>query len=462
MSPDEFRAHGHELVEWIARYFETIRDRPVLAEVKPGEVFDALPAHGPEKGEPFSEILEDFNDVILPGSTSWNHPRFFSYFAVSSTPPSILAEFLSAAINQNGILWKSGPALTELEQLVLGWIREWVGLPEDFFGIIYDTASTSTLHALIAARQSVDGETRTRGARRDLVLYTSNQAHSSVEKGALGLGFGAENIRKITCDAQFRMDVPGLAAALEADVRAGKQPCCIVPAIGATPTASIDPVADIIPIARRYGCWVHVDAAYAGPAAILEECRSLFNGWEQADSIVMNPHKWMMVNVDTSILYIRRKEMLSDAIGLTPEYLRTQSDSRMLNYMDYSLALGRRFRALKLWMTLRTYGREGIAAFIRGHIRDAQWLVEQIEADPRFEIAAPVQLGLVCFRLKGVSNEINQQLMDAINESGFAFLSHTVQNGDYAIRFSIGNWMTTRDDVADTWKRIQETAATLL
>lgn len=458
MSPDEFRAHGHELVEWIARYLETVRDRPVLPEVDPGEVIDALPAHGPEKGEPFSQILEDFNDAILPGSTLWNHPRFFSYFAVSATPPSMLAEFLSAALNQNGILWKSGPALTELEQVVLGWIREWVGLPEEFFGIIYDTASISTLHALIAARQSVDQKTRKDGAARNLVVYTSNQAHSSVEKGALALGFGEANIRKINCDAEFRLSVPALEAALEEDVKAGKIPCCIIPTIGATPTASIDPVADVIPVARRYGCWVHVDAAYAGPVALLEEKQWIFRDWEQADSIVLNPHKWMLVNVDASVLFIRRKDQLSEAIGLTPEYLRTQSDPRMLNYMDYSIALGRRFRSLKLWMTLRYYGREGVAGIIRSHIAMAEWLRQQIEADPGFEVVAPVHLGLVCFRLKD-SNEKNQKLMDTLNASGFAFLSHTIQNGQYVLRFSVGNWMTTKEDVEETWERIRKVAS---
>jgi len=460
LSPDEFRAHGHELVEWIARYLETVRDRAVLPEVNPGEVIDALPAQGPEQGEPFSQILEDFNDTILPGSTLWNHPRFFSYFAVSSTPPSMLAEFLSAALNQNGILWKSGPALTELEQVVLGWIREWIHLPEDFFGIIYDSASNSTLHALIAARQSVSPRTRQEGALQNLMVYTSGQAHSSVEKDALALGFGEANIRKIAHDAEFRLSLPDLEAALEADVKAGKIPCCIVPTIGATPTASIDPVVDMIALARRYGCWAHIDAAYAGPVALLDEKSWIFQGWEQADSIVLNPHKWMFVNVDTSVLYIRRKDQLSDAIGLTPEYLKTKADPRMINYMDYSISLGRRFRALKLWMTLRYYGREGIADLIRSHIEMAGRLKDQIAADPRFEVVAPVHFGLVCFRMKD-SNEKNQKLMDTLNASGFAFLSHTVQNGQYVLRFSIGNWMTTQQDVEQTWERIQKVAAEL-
>lgn len=457
MTTEEFRAHGHEMVEWIARYLETVRERRVLPEVAPGEVFDALPAHGPEAPEPFARIMADFESTILPGSTLWNHPRFFSYFSVSSTPESMLAELLSAAINQNGILWKSGPALTELEQATLGWLREWLGLPERFFGVIYDTASISTMHALIAARQAVAAETRESGAPANLTVYTSEQAHSSVEKGALALGFGSANVRKIASDGEFRMDVAALERAIEEDRRDGKRPCAIVPSIGATPTAAIDPVLNILSLARACGAWLHVDAAYAGPAALLEECRWMFEGWEQADSVVMNPQKWMLVNVDCSVLYLARREALSGAISLTPEYLRTQSDPRLVNYMDYSVALGRRFRALKLWFVMRSYGREGIANMLREHNAMAQWLEAQVRADARFEMVAPVHLSLVCFRLRG-TNEVNQALMDAINASGFAFLSHTVQNGKFVLRFAIGNYMTTREDVAETWQRIQALA----
>ncbi|MDX2178152.1 MAG: pyridoxal-dependent decarboxylase [Bryobacteraceae bacterium] len=457
MTGEEFREHGHAMIEWIASYLETVRDRRVLPQVKPGDVLDALPAHGPALGETFGDILRDFESTILPGSTLWNHPRFFSYFSVSSSPESMLAEFLSAALNQNGILWKSGPALTELELAVLGWLREWLGLPERFFGVIYDTASISTMHALIAARQAVAPETREQGATANLTVYTSEQAHSSVEKGALALGFGAANVRKIASDSEFRMDVAALERAIEEDVRAGKRPCAIVPSIGATPTAALDPVSNILPIARACGAWLHVDAAYAGPAAMLEECRWMFDGWEQADSVVMNPQKWMLVNVDCSVLYLARREALSGAISLTPEYLRTQSDPRLVNYMDYSVALGRRFRALKLWFVMRSYGRDGIAKMLREHIGMAQWLAAQVQADSRFELVAPVHLSLICFRLRD-SNEANQRLMDAINDSGFAFLSHTVQNGKFVLRFAIGNYMTTQEDVAQTWQRIQALA----
>ena len=461
MTPNDFRRHGHEMVEWIANYLETVRDRRVLPDVKPGEVFDRLPAHAPASGEPFEQIIRDFESQILTGSTLWNHPRFFSYFAISSTPPSILAEFLAAAINQNGILWKSGPALTELEQVTLGWLREWLGLPPEYFGIIYDTASISTLHALIAARQFVVPDTRHHGARHDLVVYTSDQAHSSIEKGALALGFGEDNVRKIPTDENFAIRLDLLEAAIQKDLTEGRVPCCVVACVGATPTASVDPIAQVITLARHYGMWIHVDAAYAGPAAMLPECAPHFAGWDHADSIVMNPQKWMLTNVDISVLYLRHKEALSDAIGLTPEYLRTAADPRMLNYMDYSVALGRRFRALKLWFVMRSYGREGIAEMIRRHNADAQWLRAQIEADPRFELAAPTHFSLVCFRLKA-ANETNQKLMDALNSSGFAFIAHTVQNGQYVLRFAIGNYMTTRDDIAQTWARIQELATGLV
>jgi aromatic-L-amino-acid decarboxylase len=461
LSPDEFRAHGHELVEWIAHYFETIRDRPVLASVQPGVVADSLPAQGPDHPEEFARILDDFNETILPGSTLWNHPRFFAYYAVSSSPPSILAEFLAAALNQNGILWKSGPALTELEQVTLGWLRQWLALPDHAFGIIYDTASTSTLHALVAARQSVDPNTRRVGASRGLTVYTSDQAHSSVEKDALALGFGEENIRKIPSDGEFRMRPDALRDALEADLGLHKRPCCIVASIGATPAASIDCVAEILPIARKYGAWLHVDAAYAGPAAMLPECRWMFEGWEQADSIVLNPHKWMLVNVDLSVLYLLRPQPLRDAISLTPEYLRTAQDPRMLNFMDYSIALGRRFRALKLWFVLRTYGRDGIVETLRRHIADADWLRGEIASDSRFELAAPVHLSLVCFRLNA-PDETNRRLIDELNESGFAFLSHAILGGRFALRFAIGNFLTTRDDIAETWRKIQAIADTLV
>lgn len=460
MTIGEFRDHGHKIVDWISRYLETIRERRVLPQVRPGEIFDSLPSQAPEQGEPFERIFADFESKILTGSAAWNHPRFFSYFAISSTPPSILAEMLMAALNQNGLLWKSGPALTELEQVTLGWLRQWLGLPEKFFGIIYDTASTSTLHALIAARQAVAPDTRANGASRGMAVYTSEQAHSSVLKDALALGFGESQVRLIPSDSEFRMRLDELERHLIADTSNGLIPCCVVPTIGATPAASVDPVKEVIALARRFGAWVHVDAAYAGPVAILPERREFFEGWEEADSIVVNPHKWLLTNFDLSVFFTSRPDALRDAIGTTPEYLRTTQDPRMLNYMDYSIPLGRRFRALKLWFAMRSYGREGAANLIRGHLGDAQWLKRQIEADPRFEVAAPVYFSLVCFRLKS-SDAANHQLMNAINDSGFAFLSHTVLAGRVVLRFAIGNWQTTREDVAATWAKIQETASTL-
>ena len=460
MTIEEFRGHGHKIVDWISRYLETIRERRVLPQVRPGEIIDALPPQAPEQGEPFERIFADFENKILTASTAWNHPRFFSYFAISSTPPSILAEMVMAALNQNGLLWKSGPALTELEQVTLGWLRQWLGLPENFFGIIYDTASTSTLHALIAARQAVAPESRAKGSPQGLVVYTSEQAHSSVLKDALALGFGESQVRLIASDSEFRMRLDELERHLIADTSNGLIPCCVVPTIGATPAASVDPVKEVIALGRRFGAWVHVDAAYAGPVAILPERREFFEGWEEADSLVVNPHKWLLTNFDLSVFFTARPDILRDAIGTTPEYLRTTQDPRMLNYMDYSIPLGRRFRALKLWFAMRAYGREGAANLIRGHLADGQWLKQQVEADSRFEIAAPVHFSLVCFRLKS-SDAANHQLMNTINDSGFAFLSHTVLGGQVALRFAIGNWQTTREDVAATWAKIQEIASTL-
>lgn len=467
MTPDEFRKHGHDLVEWIARYLETIRDQPVLPRVEPGDLYRLLPGAAPETGEPFDAVFADFERDIIPASTHWNHPRFFSYFAVSSSPPSILAEFLMAAMNQNGLVWKSSPAVTELEHRVLGWLRDWIGLPAHFTGVIQDTASVSTLHALVAARQHAAPETRSHGARHDLVVYASDQAHSSVEKGALALGFGERNIRKIASQpGTFNMSATALEAAIQKDLAEGSVPCCVVPSIGATPTASIDPVDEVIDIAHHYGMWVHVDAAYAGPAAMLDECRWMFKGWERAHSIVLNPMKWMLVNVDLSVLYLSKPEALRDAISLTPDYLRSQQNPDVPNFNDYSVALGRRFRALKLWFTMRCYGREGVAAMLRSHNADAQWLKEQVESDPRFEIAAPVYLSLVTFRLKSsdekAGDELNTKLVDEVNASGFAFLSQTKLAGKQTVRFAIGNFMTTRADVEATWRVIQETAAGLL
>jgi aromatic-L-amino-acid decarboxylase len=460
MPPGQFREAGHEVIDWIASYLEELRDMPVLPRVQPGDVAASLPASAPETGEPIEKILEDFRSIVVAGNTHWNHPRFFAYFSVSASAPGILAEALTAALNVNGMVWKSSPAFTELELTMLAWVRQWLGLPENFFGMIYDTASVSTLHALAAAREFIDPESRTRGMRGDLTIYTSEQAHSSVEKGAIALGFGQDNVRKIAVDAEFRMKPQDLAEAMKADVARGKRPCCVVPTVGTTSTTSIDPVRDVAAIAAQHGAWVHVDGAYGACAAIVPEFRCLLDGVAESHSLVLNPHKWFFTPIDCSLLYTARQDILRRAFSLIPEYLRTSEDERVVNLMDYGVQLGRRFRSIKLWFVLRYFGRERMASILRSHIAMARELASWVEADSRFELAAPVPLSLVCFRLRA-SDDANRLLLDRVNASGVAFLSHTVLRGRYVLRLAIGNLRTTRDDIELTWRRIRAEAEAL-
>jgi aromatic-L-amino-acid decarboxylase len=457
MPTEEFRRAGHEVTDWIADYLRDIRDLPVLPRVQPGVLCNSLPASAPEAGEPIDAILRDFRDIIVPANTHWNHPRFHAYFSVSASGPGILAEALIAALNINHMVWKSSPAGSELELVTLGWLRKWLQLPADFFGMIFDTASISTMHALIAARDFVDPECRTRGSRGDLVVYTSEQAHSSVEKDAIAIGLGQNNVRKIAVDSHFRMRPDILRQALEADLSAGKKPCCVVPTVGTTSTTSIDPVAEIARIGNEFGAWIHVDGAYGGSAAILPELRHVLDGVEHAHSLVVNPHKWLFTPIDCSVLYTNRPDVLRQALNLIPEYLRTGQDDSVINLMDYGVPLGRRFRSLKLWFVMRYFGREGICEILRNHISWAQELASQIEAHPSFELAAPNPFSLVCFRYKGSDGQ-NRELMDRVNASGVAFLSHTVLNGQFVIRLAIGNVRATRQDIQRVWECIQREA----
>lgn len=455
MNAEEFRKYGHEVVDWIADYLATVRDFPVLPRVEPGELTAALPPSGPETGEPMDRILDDFRTQILPAVTHWNHPRFMAYFAVSASGPGILGEMLTAALNANGMVWKSCPAVVELEQVALGWLREWMGLPENFTGFIYDTASVSSMHAIAAAREMADPDARIRGSRGDLVLYTSEQSHSSIEKGAIAIGIGQENVRKIQTDDQFRMDVGALRSAVESDLAAGKRPFCVVATSGTTSTTSVDPIPLIADVAERHRLWLHVDAAYAGPAAILRDFRWLLEGAARAHSIVTNPHKWLFTPIDISALYTSRPEILQRAFSLVPEYLKTASDPKAVNLMDYGVPLGRRFRALKLWFVLRYFGRAGLSRIIRQHIQWAQDLAALIESDADYEIVAPHPLSVVCFRFRG-SDTDNKRILESVNETGEAFLSHTVLNGRYVIRLAIGNIGTTWEDVKAVWKLVQQ------
>ena len=459
-SPGEFLEAAQRHSDWIAHYFENVREFPVVPRIAPGELAASLPRSAPETGESIAKIFSDFQSVIFPALTLWNHPRFFAWFSVSSTPPAILADFLAAALNVNAMLWKSSPAATELEQVTLSWLRQWLGLDDSFFGIIYDTASIGVLHAIGAAREYVDPECRTRGARPGLMVYLCEHTHSSSEKAAIALGFGQENVRKIPVDAQFRMRPDLLEQTIRADLAAGKRPCCIVASVGSTSTSAIDPIPAIADIAERHNVWLHVDAAYGGSAAVVPEMRHILDGAGRAHSLLLNPHKWLYVSIDCSVLYTRYPEVLRRAFALNPEYLRTAEDELVVNYNEYGVQLGRRFRALKLWYVFRYYGRDGIIALLREALRLAQVLKSLIEQDELFEICAPMPFSLVCFRHRS-GDELNRNLLAEVNASGKAFLSHTVLNGIFVLRFAIGNFQTTEQDVRETWALIRDTAARL-
>jgi len=448
MSPEEFREWGYKFVDWIADYLAHPERYPVLSQVEPGSIRRQLPPNPPEKPEPLADMLHDLEQIIVPGITHWNHPAFFAYFAVTGSGPGILGELLSAAFNVNGMLWRTSPAFTELEEHVLDWLRQMLGLPADFKGIVYDTASTSTFHAFAAARE-LAGEDATR-----LRAYTSNQAHSSVEKAAMAIGLGRRGIVKIDVDEKFQMDPVALEAAIKNDRDDGWRPFCVSATIGTTSTTSIDPIPRIADICEKYKLWLHVDAAYAGAAAILPEMRWILDGCARADSFVMNPHKWLFTPIDFSAFYCRRPQVLKQAFSLTPEYLQTSDPITVTNYMDYGMQLGRRFRSLKFWMVVRYFGVEGLRERIREHIRLGKLFASWVEADSRFEVAAPVPFSTVCFRLKS-NDAANQALMDRVNASGKIFISHTRLNNRIVLRFTVGNLRSTEEHVRMAWDVIR-------
>jgi aromatic-L-amino-acid decarboxylase len=471
----EFRRQGYRLIDWIAEYLEHSERVPVLAQVEPGWVRSRLPAEPPETPEPFDDVMRDLDEIIMPGMTHWNHPAFFAYFSISGSAPGILGELLSAAFNVNAMLWKTCPSATELEECVLDWLRQMIGLPAAFFGHIVDTASVSSLLAMVAAREQVEGlAARDKGlAGRPEVprlrLYTSEHAHSSIEKGAIVVGIGREGVRKIPTDSAFRMDAAALRAAVEEDRRNGWHPFCTVATVGTTSTTSIDPVPDIADICERHRMWLHVDAAYAGATAILPERRDVLAGCERADSFVTNPHKWLFTPIDLSAFYCRRPDVLRGALSLVPEYLRTNEDDRVRNLMDYGVSLGRRFRALKLWLVLRAFGRRGIEERIREHLELAQRFARWIDEHDDFELMAPVPFSLVCFRARprGAPDDparldaLNQDLMDAVNATGEVFLSHTRLGERLVLRLAIGNIRTREQHVRRAWELLRAQAARL-
>jgi aromatic-L-amino-acid decarboxylase len=469
LSPDDFRAAAHAAVDWIADYLEHPERLAVKSPLHPGDVRRGLPASPPIHGEPLAAMLADFQQVILPGITHWNHPSFFAYFANSSSYAAIIGELLTAGINANGMLWVTSPAVTELEQVTLDWLRQLMGLGDGWFGEITDTASVSTFYALAAAREVSGLDVRARGmaGRTDipvLRVYCSEHAHSSIDKAVIALGLGHENLVKIAVDEHFCMRPDALEAALAADVAKGYRPIAVVPCVGTTSTTSIDPVPDVVRIAKRFGCWVHVDAAYAGPAAIVPELRYLMDGVDSADSLVVNPHKWLFTPMDCSVLYTKRPEALKQAFALLPEYLVTRGQDDVINLMDYGMQLGRRFRSLKLWMVLRAFGAEGLAERIRVHCELAREFAGMVHFEGGWELTAPVPLSLVCFRYapSGASEDalarMNAAIMERVNAGGTAYLSHTKLNGKYTLRLAIGNIRTAREHVEAVWRELREAA----
>jgi aromatic-L-amino-acid/L-tryptophan decarboxylase len=473
MSPEEFRLHGHQVVEWIANYFERIEEYPVLSRVRPGEIRDALPRAIPDFPEPMDDILLDFERIIVPGVTHWNHPSFFSYFAITGSAPGVLGELLAAALNVNAMLWRTSPAATELEETTLGWLRDLLGMPSDFEGVIYDTASISSLVAIASAREAAGLDIRELGmAGRteipSLRLYCSDQAHSSIEKSAITLGLGVAGVRKISTDPEFRMNVDELISEIERDIAEGRKPFCVVATVGTTATTSIDPVPAIAEVCIQYGLWLHVDAAYGGAAAAVPEMQWIFDGVEHADSIVVNPHKWLFTPVDLSTLFTRRLGDVSNAFSLIPPYLRSPEGMEVRNFMDYGPQLGRRFRALKLWFVLRSLGREGIIARLREHMRLAREFSSWLSSDPSWDIVAPTVFSTVVFRAAPVGmsaeqqDELNRDIEARVNRDGEMFIASTVLRDRVVLRLALGNLRTEERHVERAWYLLRDALATSL
>jgi len=466
MSAEDFRRYGHQVVEWIADYLSHPERYPVLSQNKPDQLKEALPSKAPERGETMEAMLADLDRVIVPGMTHWNHPGFFAYFATSGSAPGILGEMLSAAFNVNAMLWRTSPSATELEEVTLEWLRQMIGLPDEFKGVIYDTASISTLCAIAAAREAAGLQVREQGlgaTGAKLRMYASEHVHSSVDKSAITLGIGQAGLRKIPSDGEYRMDSRALEQAIQEDRANGWQPFCVVATTGTTSTTSIDPVPAIADICGREGLWLHVDAAYGGSAAVVPEMRWVLEGSDRADSLVVNPHKGLFVPVDLSVLYCRKMNVLRGAFSLVPEYLRTGEGEEVKNFMDYGPQLGRRFRALKFWFVMRYFGVEGLQDRLRLQIALAREFAGCVDQSDDFERLAPVPFSVVCFRAhpKSLSDEadldtLNERLMDEVNRRGRVYLSHTKLAGKLTLRLAIGNIRTTREHVKLAWDELNE------
>ena len=465
MPAEEFRRYGYEIVDWIANYFDHIDEFPVLSQVQPGWLKDSQPRSAPERGEDFGEVLKDMDRLILPAVTHWNHPNFHGLFSTSTSSVGVFGEMFAAAFDMKAMLWRTSPASTELEDVVLDWLRQMMNLPDEFEGIIYDTASVSTMHAIAAARERANLKIRELGmsGRDDLPLlrvYCSDHVHSSIDKAVITLGLGTRSLRKIAVNERFEMIPEALADAIDEDVEAGFVPICVIPTIGTTSSTSVDPVDAIADICEKHGIWLHVDAAYAGSAAIVPELQHYFKGCERADSIVTNPHKWLFTPFDLSVLYCRDLGELKRAFSLVPEYLKTSDESTVKNGMDYGIQLGRRFRALKLWFVMRYFGREGLIDRIREHCRLANLFASWVEESTNFEMLAPVPFALVCFRAcpEGVADldALNEKIMNDINASGDAYLSHTKLDGKFVLRLSVGSIRVEEKHLVKVWELLQK------
>ncbi len=495
MDKNTFRKHGHEIVDWIADYFESVRHYPVRSRARPGDIMSKLPKEPPAGGEEMEVILKDFRDIILPGMTHWQHPGWFAYFPANNSPASVLGEMLTAGLGAQCMSWETSPAATELEEVVTDWLRQMTGLPAGMKGVIQDTASTATLTALLTAREVSTGyscnetglygfpesreeqeagtgkATPTGTGNRSgegtaegpaLRVYASAEAHSSIEKGVRMAGFGRRNLIYIETDENYAMRPDKLEEAIKNDIERGFSPACVIATVGTTSSTAIDPVDEIGAVCKKHGVWLHVDAAMAGTAAILEEKRDLMKGAEYVDSLVFNPHKWMMTNFDCSAYFVRDPALLIKAMSINPEYLKTSKDAQVNNYRDWGIQLGRRFRALKLWFVIRHYGVEGLKEIVRSHIEMARWFASQVSGSDRFELLAPVTTSLVCFRWNDGNtpgkdlDHINRELLKLINETGEVFLTHTLLSGRYTIRLSVGQRTTTMADVERAWEIINQ------
>ena len=469
MTPEQFRQYGRAVIDWIADYYEKVESFPVLSQVKPGDIRNSLPEHPPEKGESVTDMLKDVEKLILPGITHWQSPNFFAYFPANASGPAILGDLLSSGLAVQGMIWATSPACTELETLVLDWLVDMLDLPRKFKsdssggGVIQDAASSASLCAVLAARERASNfQVNARGSNRKLVAYTSTQGHSSIEKAVKIAGIGKDNLHLIEVDKNFAMQPARLEARIEEDLRAGLTPFFVCATVGTTSSHALDPLKEIGEICKRYQLWLHVDAAMAGTAALCPEFRFIHQGLEYADSYCFNPHKWMFTNFDCDCFYVADRNALIKTLSVLPEYLKNKAteSGAVIDYRDWHIPMGRRFRSLKLWFVIRHYGIEGLQYLVRKHVQMAQNFKQWVEAEPRFEIVAPVPLNLVCFRHKG-GDDLNEKLLDRLNNSGELYLSHTKLNDQYVIRMCIAQTHTEERHVRTAWKKIQEAATEL-